>query len=160
VNLLHESKGSYIAPSSAQPPPPPTDPLLTTSATSFLLRSVSITRLQRKVDGETDHLFIAIIDNEAVGSVVATLMLSNAIGVQMLFVAHKHRHFGIATRLMAELEAWARSQRATQLELSVLKGNIPARQFWIRKCKFIDDEEGREVEGPRKGDYICMSKLL
>jgi GNAT superfamily N-acetyltransferase len=137
-----------------------TDPLLTTSATSsFLLRSISITRLQRKVDGETDHLFIAIIDNEAVGGVVAKHQPWNAVGVRMLFVAHKHRHLGIATRLMAEVEAWARSQKATQLELAVLRGLIPVRQFWIRKCKFIDDE-GREAEGPRKDDYICMIKLL
>lgn len=107
--------------------------------------SLHISRLQTKVDGITEQLFIAILNGEAVGTVTARIQEWKACAIKVLFVSPKHRHIDIATRLMQNVEAWARTEKATQLELCVQRSNTPARQFYIHRCKFIDipdDSEG------------------
>lgn len=121
--------------------------------------SLHVCQLAVKVDGETEHLFIAILNDEAVGQVIAKIQYWKACAVRMMFVKLNCRHMGIATRLMKAVEAFAIQEKATQLELCVLRGNIPARRFWIHRCKFIDDET-REAEGPRQAEYVTMVKAL
>lgn len=134
----------------------------------------SVYRLDQKVDGHSESLFIAFLHGSFSGSAVAKIMDWNGCSIRALFVAPRDRRMGVATRLLAEIEKWAISQKADQLECCVLKGNGVARQFWIRKGRFIDAVEreagGEDLRRPSTGyssvnpiaasEYVCMYRGL
>ena len=49
-----------------------------------------------------------------------------------MWVAPTHRHRGIARSLLDHVARWARTEEATILELSVLRGNSAARDAYLR----------------------------
>lgn len=141
-------------------------------APKLQFNALHISRLDVKVDGHTEHLFIAILNGSAVGQVIGNIFEIAAMPVakgnldnwrrcnlRMLYVMPVHRHKGVATRLFQAVEEYARREKATQLELCVLKGNTPGRKFWIHRGKFIDDPE-REAGGDRSAEYVTMVKEL
>lgn len=125
--------------------------------------SLHISRLAVKVDGHTEHVFIAILNGSAAGQVIAKHAYdqtsTRAWNLRMLYVTPVHRHKGVATRLFQAVEQFARREKATQLELCCLKANTAGRAFWIRRGKFIDDPE-REAGGERSAEYVTMVKEL
>lgn len=100
---------------SPYPPLPPTG--------NFQFNELHISRLDVKVDGHTEHLFIAILNGSAVGQVIAKIQDWKACAVRMLYIMPVHRHKGVATRLFQAVEQFARREKATQLELGCLKAN-------------------------------------
>lgn len=120
---------------------------------------ISIHRLDQKVDGHSESLFIAFLHGSFAGSAVAKIMDWNGCSIRALFVASRDRRAGVATRLLAEIEKWAIAQKADQLECAVIKSNDPARQFWIRRGRFIDDPE-RTADGERAAEYVVMTRGL
>lgn len=146
---------------------------------NFHFNAIHISRLAVKVDGHTEHVFIAILNGSAIGQVIANFLpwggftpedpekpfkpseldRLKVCNLRMLYVMPVHRHKGVATRLFQAVEQFARREKATQLELCVLKGNTPGRQFWIRRAKFIDDPE-REAGGERGAEYTCMAREI
>lgn len=81
--------------------------------------SLHITRLAVKVDGITEHLFIAILNGEAVGQVIAKIRDCKACEVHTLFVTPRCRHMNIATRLVKDVEVFAVQEKASTLEIEV-----------------------------------------
>lgn len=183
VKSDYSPKGSFIPPPNALPPPrPPIDgkkiedeavdqarEVLRRRAlglsdfqppnqqeSPFKFQSIEIQRLQVKVDGRTETLFIAILDGNAVGQMIGIIQPWEACSARMLFVTPKHRHAGIGTRLVREIEAWGKEQGASSIEIAVHKGNTEGRQFWIRR-RFIDDDERDMSTQP---EYRCMIKPL
>jgi RimJ/RimL family protein N-acetyltransferase len=81
--------------------------------------------------------------------------------VLVIEVAPAWRRQGIATRLLVEIEAWARMQGLHRLELTVLAENLPALKLY-EKCGFA--AEGRKKASRRVNhlfyDEIIMAKLL
>lgn len=121
--------------------------------------TISIHRLDQKVDGNTESLFIAFLHGSFAGSAVAKIMEWNACSIRALFVAPHDRRMGVATRLVAEIEKWAMTQRADRLECAVIKGNEPGRRFWIHKGRFIDAPD-RTADGERATEYVIMQRDL
>lgn len=177
-----ESKGSFIAPTNALPPPRPPEqdrpPFLPVKCdrcghTHNLhgdcvasppetgkiphFNSLEIQQLPQRIDGETEHLFLAFLNGRAVGSVKAFIRKDKACDVQALFVVQAERGKGIATRMLTKVEAFARSERATHLEISCNRGNVNARQFWIRR-RFSDDESREAQPDPIR--YVAMVRPL
>lgn len=126
---------------------------------SPVVGNIVVHRLDQRVDGNNESLFIAFLHGAFVGSAVAKIMDWNACSIRALFVSPKDRRMSVATRLLAEIEKWATAQGANQIECAVLKGNEPARQFWIRKGRFIDDSS-REAEGEQSAEYTIMYREL
>lgn len=141
--------------------------------------NIGIHRLEQRVDGETETIFIAFKDGVFVGSAVAKIMPWNACSIRASFVTPRVRRMGVASRLLAAIETWATAQTINearsvqQLECCVLKGNEPARQFWIRKGGFIDDlgrrsppdiiehdKDGSPWVKIRGSDYVTMYREL
>jgi ribosomal protein S18 acetylase RimI-like enzyme len=120
---------------------------------------ITVHRLDQKVDGNTESLFIAFLHGSFAGSAVGKIMEWNACSIRALFVAPHDRRMGVATRLLAEIERWAVSQKVDRIECCVMKGNGAARNFWIRKGRFIDDL-GRQAEGERAAEYVVMYREL
>lgn len=118
--------------------------------------SLHISHLCLKVDGKTEHLFVAILNGEAVGQVLALKQEWGACGLRMLYVSQKHRHMGIGTRLVSRVLVFAHNEKCNEVEIAVHKGNDAGRIFWIRR-KFIDDETRDMSATP---DYRCMVKPL
>lgn len=102
--------------------------------------SLHISHLPLKVDGKTEHLFVAILNGEAVGQVLALKQEWGACGLRMLYVAQKHRHMGIGSRLVSRAQVFAHNEHCKSIEICVHKGNQEGRKFWIRR-KFIDEED-------------------
>lgn len=119
--------------------------------------SLEIQQLPQRIDGETEHLFLAFLNGRAVGSVKAFIRKDKACDVQALFVVQAERGKGIATRMLTKVEAFARSERATHLEISCNRGNVNARQFWIRR-RFSDDESREAQPDPIR--YVAMVRPL
>ena len=117
---------------------------------------IHITHLPLKVDGQTEHAFIAVINNEAVGSAMAKMSEWNTCLVRLMFVAPKHRCKGAGAKILHRIENYARSEKAEAIEIAVHKGNATGRAWWIRR-KFIDDL-GRDMR--EQPEYICMVKPL
>lgn len=150
---------------SPYPPLPPTG--------NFQFNELHISRLDVKVDGHTEHLFIAILNGSTVGQVIALfpswggfmpedaekpfkpseISRVKVCQLRMLYVMPVHRHKGVATRLFQAVEQFAKRENATQLELCVLKGNTPGRQFWIRN-------PDREAGWEQSSEYACMVRTL
>lgn len=118
--------------------------------------ALEIQRLQVKVDGHTETLFIAILNGNTAGQVIGIIQPWKACSARMLFVTPKHRHTGIGTRLVREIETWGKEQGATSIEIAVHNGNAEGRAFWIRR-RFIDDEDRDMSTQP---EYRCMVKPL
>lgn len=181
------SKGSFIPPPNALPYPPRVDELGVKKSPvpgptecppsgirptggkteAFRFNELHVSRLAVKVDGHTEHVFIAIINGSAVGQVIAnrvdygsTIRGPKVSHIRKLYIMPVHRHKGVATRLMRDVEAWAKTEHATQLELCVLKGNAAGRAFWIKRCKFINIDGRDAPEGPRQAEYVVMEKSL
>lgn len=101
---------------------------------------------------------------EITGQVTAfggTYTADQGTAVLVIEVAPAWRRRGIATRLLAEIEAWARTQKLHRLELTVLAENIPALKLY-EKCGFT--AEGRKKASRKVNhlfhDEIIMAKLL
>jgi GNAT superfamily N-acetyltransferase len=156
-------------------PPLPSKGESTVERAIFQFNALHVSRLDVKVDGHSEHLFIAILNGSAIGQVIEKMIerdpateinegnswkviipLERICQIRMLYVMPVHRHKGVATRLFQTVEQFARREKATQFELCVLKGNTPGRRFWIQKGKFIDDPE-REAPS---AEYACMVKAL
>lgn len=90
-----------------------------------------------------------------------TYIADQGTAVLVIEVAPAWRRRGIATRLLAEIEAWAKKQGLYRLELTVLAENIPALKLY-EKCGFAT--EGRKKASRRINhlfyDEIIMAKLL
>ncbi len=123
----------------------------------FQFRAFEIQQLAQKIDGETEHLFLAFLNGKAVGSITARIWDDKACGIRRLFVCPKERGRGIATRLLNKAETFARQERSTCLEIAVNRGNVNARQWWIRK-KFYDAPSRDAAPDPVK--FICMIKPI
>jgi len=139
--------------------PPELVPGVELRADVWGLSNIVIHRLEQKVDGDSETLFIAFLNNQFAGSVVAKIMECRACSIRMLFVSLRHRRAGVATALLNELTEWARKQDAEGLEVIVLKDNGPARQFYIRKGKFIDNPTVAPGV-PRASEYVVMERPL
>lgn len=118
--------------------------------------SLRISHLPLKIDGKTEHLFVAILNGEAVGQVLAIKQEWGACGLRMLFVSPKHRHMGIGTRLVSRVLVFAHNEKCNEVEIAVHKGNNEGILFWIRR-KFIDDPERDMSATP---EYCCMVRPL
>lgn len=116
-----------------------------------------ISHLRLKVDGHIEHLFVAILNGEAVGQILAIKQEWGACGLRMLYVAQKHRHMGIGSRLVSRAEVFAHNEQCNSIEIAVHKGNVEGRKFWIRR-RFIDMEDGQEREP--SPEYQCMTKAI
>lgn len=115
--------------------------------------SLHISHLPLKIEGQTIHLFVAILNGEAVGQIIAQKE-ENRCDLRMLYVAQKHRHMGIGSRLVSRAQIFAHNERCNSIEIAVHKGNMQARRFWIHR-KFIDDN--RPGLPP---DYQCMAREI
>jgi GNAT superfamily N-acetyltransferase len=73
------------------------------------------------------------------GALVGTLVLVADLGaagvwhIALLLIDQAQHGSGLATRVMAALQAWARTQGAQWLRLGVVVGNLRAQRFWGRQ---------------------------
>lgn len=72
---------------------------------------------------------------EVVGMVTGQMLISTAQGglvtlIEDLFISPQHRGTGVGSRLLREVEAWARSLGSTRLHLLADKDNGPAKAFY------------------------------
>lgn len=121
----------------------------------FKFNALHVSHLALKVDGHCEHLFVAILNGEAVGQVIALKQPWGACGLRMLFVTPKHRHKGIGSRLVSRVRVFAHNEGCDAVEIAVHKGNSGARKFWIHK-RFIDMEEERQLGK----DCIFMERAI
>ncbi len=63
------------------------------------------------------HAVVAAIDERPVGIGAFKVLAPDVIEIKRMFVAPAHRGHGIASRVLAELEAWARGLGATRARL-------------------------------------------
>lgn len=117
--------------------------------------SLHISHLPLKVDGHTEHLFVAILNGEAVGQALALKQEWGTCALRMLYVSQKHRHMGIGSRLVSRVQVFAHNEKCNSIEIAVHKGNTQGRQFWIRR-RFIDMDEDRQTIK----EYTCMMMAL
>lgn len=118
--------------------------------------SLHISHLPVKVDGHSEHLFVAILNGEAVGQALAIKQEWGACGLRMLYVARKHRFMGIGSRLVSRVQVFAHNEGCDSIEIAVHKGNVEGRKWWIWR-RFIDDETRDMSATP---EYRCMVKEL
>jgi len=95
--------------------------------------------LQLMLDGCGKHrcIKVAEADGKVVGMCTAQILVSTAEGsvvalIEDMVVASAYRRVGIGRRLMADIEAWARAQGATRLQLLADRTNFDALDFYDR----------------------------
>lgn len=90
------------------------------------------------LDGSPDRQgFVVEIRGRVAGMATAQVLVSTAEGgpvglVEDVVVAPEHRGRGLGTRLLAEVEAWARARGLTRLQLLADRENSPALRFYER----------------------------
>ncbi len=118
--------------------------------------------LQRSGDG----VYLIAVEHGAVIGYVGALAgpyrsTRGVLSVPHIGVRRSHRRRGVAARLMTALEAWARTQGAHRIDLSVDQDNAEGRALY-RACGY--DEEGLVRDGAFDGgrwrSYIITAKLL
>lgn len=103
------------------------------------------TRWHERLARPDAHNLVALLDGELVG--MAAGMPGDEPGTRELrsvWVSPRLRGRGVADRLIAEVESWARRSGATRLTLAVLPANTPAVALY-RRHGFDVMEEGPQV---------------
>lgn len=104
---------------------------------------VNAAKQQRGLELLLSHPFhacalVAVINDQVVGMCTGQIVYSTAEGAASLWmedvvVAEEYRGRGIATKLVANLETWAKSQGATRLQLLTELENTRALKFYHRQ---------------------------
>jgi len=96
--------------------------------------------LKLLLDSNKDCILVAesLTDEKVVGLCTVQTLISTAEGglvglLEDLIVAADFRNQGIATQLLAEIEAWAESQNLKRLQLLADKNNLSALEFYKRQ---------------------------
>ncbi|WP_459476831.1 N-acetyltransferase family protein [Pseudomonas sp. No.117] len=96
-----------------------------------------------QLEPEDGVLFVAEQRDELVGFVTARLSDTRGISflqplvlcrIGTLVVAASHRGQGVGTRLLAQVEAWAKANDADELRLEVMEFNRDAQAFYARQA--------------------------
>jgi GNAT superfamily N-acetyltransferase len=88
------------------------------------------------LDGSPDRqVFVVEVRGRVAGMATVQVLISTAEGgpaglVEDVVVAREHRGQGLGTRLLAEVEAWARARGLTRLQLLADRENLPALHFY------------------------------
>jgi len=96
--------------------------------------------LKLLLDSRKDCILVAesLNDEKIVGLCTVQTLISTAEGgrvglLEDLIVAAEFRNQGIATQLLAEIEAWAESQNLKRLQLLADRNNLSALEFYKRQ---------------------------
>lgn len=105
--------------------------------------SLSAAYAQVPMDDETTYFRLAEVDTVVVAFLLATLSPAPegalehyggpVVAIADVAVTATARRSGIAALLMEDVEAWARSSRASTLTLQVHGNNVPARALYQRR---------------------------
>jgi GNAT superfamily N-acetyltransferase len=91
--------------------------------------------LQRLIEDDRACVLVARDDDKVIGMVTAQLVISTAEGaysawVEDVVIDSRHRGKGLGKQLLNALEAWAKEQGATRLQLLADMQNEPALAFY------------------------------
>lgn len=104
----------------------------------------TVNNLVGEYRNEFSHMFGEVVDDVIVGYVCVRIMYEEA-QICNIAVLPEYRRQGIATRLLATVDDFAKVQDCERCELEVNTANIPAVELY-RKC-------GYEVAGTRPNFY-------
>ena len=87
---------------------------------------------REQLDTESGVWLLASVGDELVGQAGAWLPLGPPPTLVSLWVRPTHRGKGVGDALVAEILAWAREERYTEVQLWVLETNEPAQRLYRR----------------------------
>ena len=91
---------------------------------SIKVNTMSKNQIEKYLIDENHHAFKAVVDGEIVGFVA--LEMSDEINIDSIAVKKEFRNLGIATKLIAEIEKFAKERHFKTLSLEVGYKNITA----------------------------------
>ncbi|MGW4997316.1 GNAT family N-acetyltransferase [Streptomyces hydrogenans] len=108
-------------------------------------------RWRARLDDPTALGLVALLGDRPVGLAGGLVSPDGVPELRSLWVAPGARGRGLATRLVAAVEEWARERGAPLIRLAVLTGNTPARTLYERL--------GYRRSGERPGEHLMTRAL-